>query len=104
MFGQMLDSIKGDGNSGISSVPSDVPTIITNITNILFGVAGIVLVFMIISSGYKFMTSAGDPKAMAAAQAKLTNAVLGIIIMFVSYWVVKLILEFFGINFSSGLF
>ncbi len=64
----------------------------------LFGIAGIVLVFMLISAGFKLMTSAGDPKAMQAAQSKITTSVLGIVIMFVSFWIVKIILQFFGIG------
>ncbi|HLD91832.1 MAG TPA: hypothetical protein VI795_00385 [Patescibacteria group bacterium] len=66
----------------------------------LFGIAGIVLIFNVISSGYKMMTSVGDPKVLQAAQAKLNSSLIGLLIIFASFWVVNLILKFFGISFS----
>jgi hypothetical protein len=68
----------------------------------VFGIAGIILLLNIITSGFKMMTSAGDPKALQAAQAKLTTSLIGIIILFVSFWIVNLIMQFFGINFTGG--
>lgn len=94
----MLDSIKNSPGSGVSSAPSAISEIFGKGLPYFFGIAGIVLVFMLISAGYKMMTSAGDPKAMQAAQAKITTSVLGIVIMFISFWIVKIILQFFGIN------
>jgi len=68
----------------------------------IFGAAGIILLFNIISSGFKLMTSSGDPKVMQVAQAKLTTSVIGVLILFASFWIVSLIMKFFGINFSGG--
>lgn len=64
----------------------------------LYGIAGIILLLNIISSGLKMMTSAGEPKALGAAQAKLTTSAIGILILFVSFWVVQIIMTFLGIN------
>ncbi|KKP45947.1 MAG: hypothetical protein UR39_C0017G0004 [Candidatus Woesebacteria bacterium GW2011_GWA1_33_30] len=69
----------------------------------LFAIAGIILVLIIISSGYQMMASKGDPKVFQIAQGKLTTSVLGIVIIFVSYWVVLLVLKFLGINFDNPL-
>jgi len=49
------------------------------------------------------MASKGDPKVFQIAQGKLTTSVLGIVIIFVSYWVVLLVLKFLGINFDNPL-
>ncbi len=68
----------------------------------IFGAAGIVLILNIISSGIKMMTSGGDPKSLQAAQAKLTTSAIGIFILMVSFWIVQIIMRFFGINFSGG--
>ncbi|MEK7472483.1 MAG: hypothetical protein AAB625_00410 [Patescibacteria group bacterium] len=64
----------------------------------IFGIAGIILLLNIITSGFKMMTSTGDPKVMQAAQAKLTTSVIGISILFVSFWIVMLIMKFLGIE------
>lgn len=68
----------------------------------LFGIAGIILLLNIVSSGMKMMTSAGDPKALQAAQAKLTTSAIGILILFTSFWIVNLIMKFFGVTFGGG--
>lgn len=65
---------------------------------IVFGAAGILLLLNIVTAGLKLMTSQGDPKAVGGAQAKLTTSAIGILIMFIAYWAVKLIMQFFGIN------
>lgn len=69
----------------------------------LFAIAGIILLFMIISSGFQMMTSKGDPKVMQTVQGKLTTSVIGIVIIFASFWIVQLILKFFDINFTTPI-
>ncbi|WKZ25373.1 MAG: hypothetical protein QY322_03195 [bacterium] len=64
----------------------------------IFGVAGIILLFNIVTSGFKMMTSQGDPKVMQVAQAKLTTSAIGILILFTSFWIVKLVMQFLGID------
>lgn len=64
----------------------------------IFGIAGIILLLNIITSGLKMMTSNGDPKALQGAQAKLTTSAIGIVILFVSFWVVQLLMKFLGVT------
>jgi len=86
------------GTVDLNSSNLKFATIITEILPYIFGVAGIILLFNIISSGLKMMTSAGDPKVFQAAQAKLTTSVIGILILFTSFWIVMLVMKFLGIN------
>lgn len=72
--------------------------LITNALPYIFGIAGIILLLNIISSGLKMMTSAGDPKVLQVAQAKLTTSLIGILVLFASFWVVQLIMKFLGID------
>jgi len=82
------------------TLPFNSPgTLISSLLGYIFAIAGIILVFMIISSGYQMMLSKGDPKVFQAAQGKLTTSIIGIVIIFVSFWIVKIILQFFGIDF-----
>jgi len=78
-----------------SATPANL---ITDALPYIFGVAGIVLLFNIVTSGFKMMTSQGDPKVMQAAQAKLTTSAIGILILFASFWIVKLVMQFLGID------
>lgn len=83
--------------SGIVS-PAGVGKLVTDALPWVFGAAGIILLLNVITSGIKMMTSKGDPKVMQAAQAKLTTSAIGVLILFVSFWIVQIIMQFMGIN------
>lgn len=57
----------------------------------VFAAAGIGLLLMIISSGFSLMTSAGDPKKAAAGKSRLTNAIVGFILIFSAFWIVQIL-------------
>src|SRR5947208_1981392 len=60
-------------NSGAS-----VQQIIKLVINILSIVVGVTAVIMIVVSGFKFMTSAGDPNSVSKARATLMYAAIGL--------------------------
>lgn len=84
--------------AGLSAVPGSLGTTINLAMNYVFGIAGIILLLNIVSSGLKMMTSKGDSKALQGAQGKLTTSAIGILILFAAYWIAKLVMQFFGIN------
>ena len=86
-----------DGYSRVTS-PSNPAELVTKSIPYIFATAGIILLLNIVASGFKMMTSKGDPKAMQGAQAKLTTSAIGILILFSSFWIVQLIMKFLGIN------
>lgn len=77
--------------------------LITMVLPYLFGIAGIILILNIIVSGYQMMTSAGEPKTMQAAQGKITSSIIGIVIILISFWIVNLIMNFFGLDFTKPI-
>lgn len=64
----------------------------------IFAFAGIGLLLMIISAGFALMTSAGDSKKLESGKQKLTYALIGFLIIFVSYWTVQLTGKLFALN------
>lgn len=66
--------------------------------NYAFAIAGLVLLFVILSSGFQMMIGAADPKAKEAASKNLTNGVIGFLIVFTSYWLVFLIKKVLGME------
>lgn len=102
MLTQQLDQIHND--AGIRFLITNKPGfVIQLVLPYIFGIAGIILILNIIFSGYQMMTSAGDPKAMQAAQSKITTSLIGIIIIFISFWLVTLLMKFFGITFTTPI-
>ena len=50
------------------------------------------------------MISAGDPKGTQEAKGKITNALVGFLIVFVAYWVVRVIGLTLGLSSFSSTF
>ena len=95
---QDFGSIQSDAGLSTVITNSKPLQIIASGLPYVFGAAGIILLLNIISSGLKMMTSKGDPKALQGAQAKLTTSAIGILILFVSFWLVQIIMKFLGVN------
>lgn len=64
-----------------------------------FTLAGLILLFYFILGGIGMIASAGknDPKAAEQAKATITSAVVGFVVVFTAYWIVKLIGTLIGI-------
>jgi uncharacterized membrane protein len=71
---------------------ASIGSIIGSVANIVLPIAGFALLILLISSGYAYMTSLGDPKAIAKAQSGITSAIIGFIIVFAAY----IIVNYFG--------
>lgn len=94
-----LSKLKIPSTGGTVDVNNtDLGSVITSIIPYLFGAAGIMLLIYLILAGFQFMTSRGDPKATQAAQSKITNAVIGFVIIFSSYLIVRLVEQLLGLK------
>jgi len=82
----------------------DVPTIygleemVANILNIIIGLAGVVLLLMLIGGGFGYVTSGGDKEKAAKAKNTLTYAILGLLVILGAWLIIRLIEEFTGLN------
>jgi len=77
----------------------DLGSITSALLPLIYTVAGLLLLAFLIMGGFQYLTSDGDPKATQSAQAKLTSAVVGFIIVFVSYWVFQIAGLVLGVDF-----
>lgn len=79
-----------DGSISKVATLQCIPAVLSNVVDWALGLAGIVAVFFIIFSGIKFLTSGGDPKQVEGARKTLTYAIIGLIIVFFSFAIIKL--------------
>ena len=94
-----LDKIQTEGLPGFKfGGTSQIGNIIGNVLPYIFGAAAIALLIYLIIGGFQIMTSRGDPKAAQAARAKITNALLGFVIVIFSFTIVQLFGQIFGLK------
>jgi len=55
------------------------------VANVFLGLGGIALFVMLLSGGFKYITSSGDPKSLEAAKKVITFAIVGIVLVASSY-------------------
>lgn len=68
-----------------------VPIVFQNIVTAALLFAGVAAVFFIIMGGYKFMTSGGDPKGVEGARKTIIYAILGLVLILISFAIVMFI-------------
>lgn len=66
-------------------------TIFQNLVTSLLALGGIILLIMLLSSGLKYLTSGGDPKAAEGAKNALTYAIGGLVLLVGSYLLLLII-------------
>ena len=76
----------------------DLNAVFTNILGVAARLAGLAAVIMILVGGFKYLTSGGDPKATEQAKHTLTWAVLGLAALVGSWFILRLIETFTGVN------
>lgn len=67
-----------------------------NIIGAALNLAGVVALFFIIFSGFKYITSGGDPKQLEGARQTLTYAIIGLLIILFSFFIINVIAETTG--------
>ncbi len=87
-----------------------IPIVFKNIVFWLFALAGIAAVFFVMFAGIKFLTSGGDPKQVEGARKTMTYAIIGLVIIILSFAIINLIgvitgatcISAFGFNSCGG--
>lgn len=90
-----------DGN--FSSLQSlSVGGIISGAISLIIIVVSVVFFFILVFGGLKWVTSGGDEKKVAAARSQITNALIGLAIVFAAWAITSLIGTVFGVSILSG--
>ena len=80
---------------------SDISGIIQNILKLLAPAAAVAFFVMILVGGFQFLTSGGDPKAVGQARTTLTFAIVGVILVVVSYLILRIVFSLTGVDVTT---
>jgi len=56
----------------------------------LFPIAGFLTLGIAIYGGFEYMLSYGDPKKVASGQQRITYGIIGFVVIFASWWLVRI--------------
>lgn len=92
--GTSIKSVDGLPTSESTSLSSLIQLVVT----FMFIGASILALFFLIWGGIQWIVSGGDKTAVEAARKRVTYSLLGLIVVFFSYFIVNLIGNFFGVK------
>jgi len=81
---------------------SNITLILSNVFGLITIGAGILLLAQLVMGGFQYASSGGDSKAVEAAQKKIVNAVIGLVIVVGAYFIVGIIERVLGIKILKG--
>ena len=81
----------------------DLSRIVPPLVSTIFILAIVVAIFYLVWGGFKWLTSGGDKAAVQAAREHIVAAIVGLVLIFLAYFILNVLLQFFfGIN--TGVF
>lgn len=78
------------GSIGIKRVTS-AESVLANLLNTVYMVAGIICVIIIVIAGYLYVTSSGDPSTTKRAREAILGAVIGIIVIIMAFGITRFV-------------
>ena len=94
-IGSML---KLQGNSDISGQYTSISTLFNNILPNIYIAAGIIIFFMVVAGGFMIVANAGNADKTKEGTKIITSAIIGLLVVFASYWIIQLIQVVTGIQ------
>jgi hypothetical protein len=76
----------------------DLEAVFANILAVIVALAGLAVFFMVITAGYKYLTSGGDPKKNQEAATSLTWAIFGLVFLLGAWFILRFITDLTGVN------
>lgn len=71
---------------------------------IVFYIAGAYFLINTLMAGFTLMTSQGTPANIQGAKTRMTNSLVGLLIVFTAYWLVRIIGAVLGLDGIAGVF
>ncbi len=72
--------------------------LIPSFVGLAFIIGAIIFFFMLLIGAIQWISSGGDKGAVEAARSRLTQALVGIVVLFSAFAIIKVVEVFFGIH------
>lgn len=98
--GKNLVNLSPTGNFS-PLVSLTVPNIVPVVIRVVLIVAALIALVFLIIGGIKWITSGGDKAQVESARGTITSALIGLVVVFAAWAIIRLIELFFGIQILS---
>lgn len=96
---------KSDSNGFFNLCGLEISNLVGPLVNFIFILAIIAALIYLVWGGFKWLISGGDKTALQTARDHIVAAIIGLVIIFLSYFILNFILVFFlGSNFGINNF
>jgi ABC-type transport system involved in Fe-S cluster assembly fused permease/ATPase subunit len=101
---QLINEVVDDcpEETGIRCEESSLADIFVLVINWALGIAFIIAVIMLIYGGFRYILSAGNEEGAKTGRTAIFNALIGIVIIVLSYIVVQIVYRFISGNSGGG--
>ncbi len=102
--GLKLEQPDGTGFKVGSRTGSDIAqTLVNNVIIILFSISSLAVLIMMLWGAFDWITSAGDKEKIKSAQKKITTAIIGVVVLSLTFFIARVLGDIIGINFTGEL-
>ena len=90
--------VKVKPEHGVNLGAQDLGTVIQNVLNIIFVISALAVLFMLLYGAFQWITSGGEKEAVAKARGRITHALIGLTVLALSYFIVRVAGSIVGID------
>lgn len=102
-FAQAINICPGDASFGglCNYTSNSIGPVLSNTIIILLIAAVVIALFFLIFGGIRWITSGGDKSKVESARGTIIAAIIGLIIALLSFFILSIVLGFFGISIQN---
>lgn len=93
-----LNTLASNNNPGVTT---SVNAVVQAGISLLLVIVGVVALITLIMGGIRYLSSGGDQKAVAGARKQIEAAIIGLVITFLSFMIIRIVETFFYIQLLS---
>jgi len=98
------DCLKLTDSQTVGTAYPSASSLLNNLIPNIYVAAGIVIFFMILFGGYTIIVGGSDTHKLDEGKKTITSAIIGLVVLFASYWIIQLIQVITGVPIlNSGL-
>ncbi len=87
-------------NLGVPAAPGTgiIGTVTKNVISLFFAFGGLAVLIFFVWGAFDWIVSGGDKEKVAGARKKITNSIIGLVLLALSYFIVGLVGDIVGFN------